>query len=577
MYCLNCLLQMLSTLLIWLYIAYVSVSIGLIIFRLCIWFFKIEKEVLALEIISFIGLAFLTSILGYISLVSPIGLLIHVIIILCCGISLFICRKDFIYSIKDFGLLFAGKAFLAFSLSMCVLVIIQSVKHPFWIDIGGYHAQSIQWIEKFGVVKGLANLHDRFGFNNASHLASAFFNVSFVASPIYHAVSSYMIIAFFIWSFRIILTSVQTSQGIKFGLTLSVLLLLIYYRDWISSPTPDMVCTIYLLLTGFLFLLGMEKNEDTKTLRIDFFVVTILGVSAVAVKVSAIPISVLIAVYIFTNRQLLNLRSFLGLAIIAIVLELPILVRNYYLSGYLLFPFHQLDIFNPDWKIPKIYSEEVSNLIFNFARGLGGSTSKIHNLTYKDWLLKWFMGLETYNKAILATIITAPLWVFLSVFKGKTYPNHGFNKWIFLTGSMFICLIFWFFQAPSFRFAHGFIILCFVGIVMLILQLTSLPIHLTKKLTAGSGIVLLLFTLYSIARETPELDIQKNSYLYFIPTPYREEHVIMVPVPYNQEIKSPDTCRECWNLPLPCSPNVLPTVEFRGTTLENGFRMKKNP
>ena len=43
-------------------------------------------------------------------------------------------------------------------------------------DTGLYHAQAIRWIEEYGVVPGLANLHSRFGYNSASFALSAFFS-----------------------------------------------------------------------------------------------------------------------------------------------------------------------------------------------------------------------------------------------------------------------------------------------------------------------------------------------------------------------------------------------------------------
>ena len=42
-------------------------------------------------------------------------------------------------------------------------------------DTGLYHAQSIRWIEEYGVVPGLANLHSRFGYNSAAFALCALF------------------------------------------------------------------------------------------------------------------------------------------------------------------------------------------------------------------------------------------------------------------------------------------------------------------------------------------------------------------------------------------------------------------
>ena len=36
------------------------------------------------------------------------------------------------------------------------------------VDTGLYHAQAIRWIEEYGVVCGLGNLHSRFAYNSAA-------------------------------------------------------------------------------------------------------------------------------------------------------------------------------------------------------------------------------------------------------------------------------------------------------------------------------------------------------------------------------------------------------------------------
>ena len=44
-------------------------------------------------------------------------------------------------------------------------------------DTGLYHAQSIRWIEEYGVVKGLGNLHCRLAYNSSSFALSALLKI----------------------------------------------------------------------------------------------------------------------------------------------------------------------------------------------------------------------------------------------------------------------------------------------------------------------------------------------------------------------------------------------------------------
>ncbi|MBQ2608911.1 MAG: hypothetical protein II586_00960, partial [Butyrivibrio sp.] len=43
-----------------------------------------------------------------------------------------------------------------------------------------YHAQAIRWIEEYGVVKGLGNLHVRLAYNSAAFPLSALFSMKFL-------------------------------------------------------------------------------------------------------------------------------------------------------------------------------------------------------------------------------------------------------------------------------------------------------------------------------------------------------------------------------------------------------------
>lgn len=54
-----------------------------------------------------------------------------------------------------------------------------------------YHAQSIRWIEEYGVVKGLGNLHERFAYNSASFALSALYSMKFLLGKSLHTLSGF--------------------------------------------------------------------------------------------------------------------------------------------------------------------------------------------------------------------------------------------------------------------------------------------------------------------------------------------------------------------------------------------------
>ncbi|MDE7187935.1 MAG: hypothetical protein K2O13_10570, partial [Lachnospiraceae bacterium] len=53
-------------------------------------------------------------------------------------------------------------------------------------DTGLYHAQSIRWLEEYGAVKGLGNLHCRLAYNSSSFALSALYSMSFLGGKSCH-------------------------------------------------------------------------------------------------------------------------------------------------------------------------------------------------------------------------------------------------------------------------------------------------------------------------------------------------------------------------------------------------------
>ena len=59
-------------------------------------------------------------------------------------------------------------------------------------DTALYHAQSIRWIEEYGIVKGLGNLHCRLAYNSASFALSALYSMAFLGGQSYHCAAGFL-------------------------------------------------------------------------------------------------------------------------------------------------------------------------------------------------------------------------------------------------------------------------------------------------------------------------------------------------------------------------------------------------
>ena len=108
-----------------------------------------------------------------------------------CGLILFFRKKDwlgYMHAIKEKltggRILFLILLFLVFSYG--------ASRGYLHFDSGLYHAQAIRWIEEYGVVPGLANLHCRLAYNSSVFTLTALYSMSFVMGQSFHAVAGFM-------------------------------------------------------------------------------------------------------------------------------------------------------------------------------------------------------------------------------------------------------------------------------------------------------------------------------------------------------------------------------------------------
>lgn len=67
---------------------------------------------------------------------------------------------------------------------LTILILMQSATKPFIVDNETYYIQTIKWLNEFGLVKGLANLHFFFGQMSGWHLLQSGFNFGFISNSL---------------------------------------------------------------------------------------------------------------------------------------------------------------------------------------------------------------------------------------------------------------------------------------------------------------------------------------------------------------------------------------------------------
>jgi len=150
--------------------------------------------------------------------------------------------------------------------------------------------------------------------------------------------------------------------------------------------------------------------------------------------------------------------------VIAIIVISPFIIRNYYLSGYLICPFPAIDIFKVDWKIPYENVLDEKLWIEGWAKNSALPPLDVVHMKISEWTIPWFKSLNFNDKMMVAVNASSVITIIIMLFKRDLFLAK-------IQVVILINLIFWFLMAPDTRFTYGFL---FVGFSLIFSYLLKL-------------------------------------------------------------------------------------------------------
>lgn len=314
-------------------------------------------------------------------------------------------------------------------------------------DTGLYHAQSIRWIEEYGVVKGLGNLHGRLAYNSSSFALSALYSMSFLGGPSLHCCAGFL-------AFLLSTVCLEMGNALRAGRLHAgdfARVMCVYYLvnifDEMISPASDyfMVLLAFYIVIRFLDLL--ESGERT---ILPYGLLCVLGVFLMTVKLSAALILLLTlcpATRLLRERKWKETGVYLGLGMAT---ALPFFIRNVLLSGWLVYPFTQIDLFSVPWKIPKGLADYDAKEIQVYGRGYTDVMQ--FDLPVTEWLPGWFRGLAGSDK--LFVIAAAVSVLALLIYAAGMLSGRWERRWelLLVQGTVTASFVFWLCTSPLIRY-----------------------------------------------------------------------------------------------------------------------------
>ena len=321
-----------------------------------------------------------------------------------------------------------------------------------------YHAQSIRWIEEYGIVKGLGNIHVRFAYNSSFFALSALYSMPYIFGQSMHSVNGLIALILSVEALRIVHAWKRKKLLLSdFARAAALFYLTLIYSD-IMAPASDyaIMCTVFYIIIKWLNQLEDEQEADNVT---PYALLCVAGVYAVSLKLTAGLILILVlkpAIMLIRKKRWKEIILYLCMGIGVIT---PWLIRTVWISGYLLYPFPALDIFSVDWKLPAQAAALDAAEIKTWGRGLNNAA--LVNMPMTEWFPQWFQTMlpklgKLFIIADIISIILGVIMLIIALFRRKADKIKDLGLvWVAIAASY----LFWQLSAPLLRYGYAYILL----------------------------------------------------------------------------------------------------------------------
>lgn len=549
---------MLTILFNWLYVAITVFCLGVGFAAL------IEKglgyRIRRMDSLWMAGIIIATVYAQYFSLITKVGLLANLILIGVCLVVIVLCRHSIAFYLQDAW----KKSSIGKKLMLGLLFVVWAYftsRGYMHYDSDLYHGQSIRWIEEYGVVPGLGNLHERFAYNSASFALSALYSMKFLLGYSMHAMSGFFALLLSITALDI----GKSWKRKKFLLADYARIGAIYYLttiiEQVVAPASDysIMCMVFFIVIKWLDMLE-EKEQSI----VPYALLCVAGVYALTLKLTAGLILLLIikpAYMLIKEKRIKEILLYLSMGLIVAV---PWFARTVMISGWLLYPFSALDLFNVDWKISTWKVDYDSAHISMYGKGIYDWTRM--NAPVWEWIPNWFSTtLFTMEKLlILGAVICIVLFVGLLIWVFAKKKWQELDTMLVL-GTVLCSYLFWQLSAPLMRYGYAYVLLLDFLIVGWILMKTGW--NKLEKLAYGVAIVYGVYKLFNVGEYISDTYLQG----YYI---WQQDYGTYEMKAYqvgNETIYSTVLGDRTGYEYFPAIPSV-PTVELRGDGFSDGFR-----
>ena len=526
------------------------------------------QDRLLLELLS--GLAILGVLAQIVNFFSPINSWI-VSIALAGGILLFsIDRLRHPMKIQ------CSRSTIIFALFWLLILTINTGLLTSAYDTGLYHLQSIKWMNATPVPFGLANLHNRFGFNSAWFSINAMLRqIPWQANgPGYFLPAQILAwlygIAAWLGLVNMLNHKIRLPSDIFLAAT-SLILLSGRVRGQLNSPSPDLPIVLVIFTSVYFCLRAFDRQIDWLSA---IHITTFLALFGMTIKLSAVPMFLLpVILWVIARRE--GQAPILKALILPIVgmfslFVLPWLLRGTALSGCLVYPVAFTCIPTLPWSEDPSSAMKLSRIIYAWARLPHAPPEQV--LANWSWLKPWLAKNMLTREMVMLAALTLAGALLLWRARIRFGNSAAYIKEIaLLITGLSLGSVYWFLTAPDIRFGVGYLLsiplVVISGWLSAMAPLESFSPNLSGAQKAVFTLIVFMavFGLVLLARSS----IEQLRHLAGTPSMLLSDldTIPSVQVRARQTnsgdfLYVPTSGDRCWGAQLPCTPQFNENIQF---------------
>lgn len=502
---------MLFVLLNWIYAFITMYILGKFVLKRTYRIFNYDRKVTVTTAVV-TGIVITTTYAGYFSIFYKVGILANIIMLLFCAVFVYIDKTDYIVDVKRIKTVSPIK--ICIFIIMVFGVAFFTMEGDLFWDTGLYHCQTIRWIEEYGVVKGLVHIVKRLAYNSTYFCQCALYSFKDVTGQSLHTLSGFytllmMCYAIFGFDRKEGMDNNEQSKMAWRGLYVLRSFPFVYFIiicSEIVSPASDFPLVNLIIFVTLRWFHNIANREESET---PYALLCVLIAFILSVKLS---VGVLVLLVVGPAFWLIKRKKFKDIAIylvLGILVSAPYFIRSVIISGWIIYPFTGVDLFNVDWKIAKEAVDADATEMMLWGRGTEGAGNP--NDSILVWFKSWWDYIYTPQQqvikataiSVMAALVLLVYRIFnviIDVIKNKNSVGKSLSKcgleYSYYELVIIACLYFWLMKSPGIRYGFGYLL------TMLFVVVCDVVSHMKKHISSCvNGLVIagcLVFLLPSI-------------------------------------------------------------------------------